>query len=1298
MSKERNGKALEIQDSSTGDKQDNKRHTADKRSKQKDTVAYWKLFQYADVLDVVLMVAGSIAAMINGFMVPAMLFIQSHLIHDFGTLQNNPLKLSEEISKDATFFVYVASAAFVASSLEIGCWMLTGDRQASKIRANYLRAILRQDVAFFDTQVSTAQVINNVSVDTEMVQDAISEKVGNFILSISMFFGGMLLAFIQTWRMALIMIPFVPLLLLPGFFYGRALTGFANRRATAYSEAGIVAEQALSSIRTVYSFVGERNTLESFSRALESTVKVGLKQGLAKGLAVGSNGITYALWALMSWYGSVLVRHGQANGGKVLTSGFAIISGGIGLGNTATSLRAFSEGCAAAHRIFEVLGRVPPIDADSDEGEVLQNPEGRLQLTDVQFAYPSRAQELVLRSLNLDIPAGKTVALVGSSGCGKSTVIGLLERFYDPLKGSVLLDGIDIKELQLRWFRKQIGLVSQEPALFATSIKENILYGKEDASMDEVVSAAKLSNIHEFIQKLPLHYDTHVGERGVQMSGGQKQRIAIARAIIKDPKILLLDEATSALDSESEFIVQKALDRASVGRTTVIVAHRLSTIRNADLIAVIQRGTVIELGNHEELLAKGSSGAYSTLVSLQQAAAAADHDKPSLHDIDVHEEEIESIQLQMSVKEKQAKLGYLAEDVSASIDFSADFPTQAQKVRKNIMEKKDVPKVPSFRRLLALNRPEWRQGLFGLIGAIGFGFTQPFYAFLIGSMVSIFYEQNHHKVKEKIKLFSGIFVLLCVACFIINLVQHYNCAAVGEYLTKRLRERMLATILRFEVGWFDRDENLSGALCSRLSSDANMIRNFIGDRIGLLAQTSSAIVVSIVLAVISSWRLAVVMVGLQPLIIACFYARKTIAQGSAQSIAKAQQDASQVAGEAVSQHRTITAYCSQDRVLKIFHAKLMNASIQTWKRAQIAGLGFGVAQFCLFSSWALSFWYAGILVKHGQATMAGIFRTFFVLISTGRVIADAGTLTPDWVKSTAAVISVFDILDRKTEINADDNHAEIPGKLQGFLQLMEVSFSYPSRPDVIVFRNLSFEVRTGQTFALVGQSGSGKSSIIGLIERFYDPITGKVMIDGKDIINLQLKSLRYQIGLVSQEPTLFARSIRENIAYGKDNSTEEEIIAAAQAANAHDFISSLPNGYSTQAGEWGLHLSGGQKQRICIARAILKTPAILLLDEATSALDSQSERIVQDTLNQIMIGRTTVLVAHRLSTVQNADMIAVLQDGAIVEQGSHKELYDKGEEGLITLFSTCISSRLPPPKGYKMYKLLICCKRLWRVN
>ncbi|PKI46501.1 hypothetical protein CRG98_033058, partial [Punica granatum] len=260
------------------------------------------------------------------------------------------------------------------------------------------------------------------------------------------------------------------------------------------------------------------------------------------------------------------------------------------LGAGLPNLKYFSEACSAGERIMEVINRVPKIDSDSMDGEILDNISGEVEFKNVEFAYPSRPESLILRNFCLKVPAGRTVALVGGSGSGKSTVISLIQRFYDPNGGEILLDGVGIEKLQLKWLRSQMGLVSQEPALFATSIKENILFGKEDATFDEVVEAAKASNAHNFISQLPQGYGTQVGERGVQMSGGQKQRIAIARAIIKSPRLLLLDEATSALDSESERVVQEALDKASIGRTTIVIAHRLSTIRNADIIAVVQNG------------------------------------------------------------------------------------------------------------------------------------------------------------------------------------------------------------------------------------------------------------------------------------------------------------------------------------------------------------------------------------------------------------------------------------------------------------------------------------------------------------------------------------------------------------------------------------------------------------------------------------------------------------------------------------------------------------------------------------
>ncbi|KAB8086229.1 hypothetical protein EE612_009403, partial [Oryza sativa] len=875
---------------------------------------------------------------------------------------------------------------------------------------------------------------------------------------------------------------------------------------------------------------------------------------------------------------------------------------------------------------------------------------GEVEFRNVKFCYPSRPESPIFVSFNLRVPAGRTVALVGGSGSGKSTVIALLERFYDPSAGEVMVDGVDIRRLRLKWLRAQMGLVSQEPALFATSIRENILFGKEDATAEEVIAAAKAANAHSFISQLPQGYDTQVGERGVQMSGGQKQRIAIARAILKSPKILLLDEATSALDTESESVVQEALDLASMGRTTIVIAHRLSTIRNADIIAVMQSGEVKELGSHDELIAN-ENGLYSSLVRLQQTRDSNEIDE-------------------IGVIGSTSALGQSSSH-SMSRRFSA--ASRSSSVRSlgdardaDNTEKPKLP-VPSFRRLLMLNAPEWKQALIGSFGAVVFGGIQPAFAYAMGSMISVYFLTDHAEIKDKTRTYALIFVGLAVLSFLINIGQHYNFGAMGEYLTKRIREQMLAKILTFEIGWFDRDENSSGAICSQLAKDANVVRSLVGDRMALVIQTISAVLIACTMGLVIAWRLALVMIAVQPLIIVCFYARRVLLKSMSKKSIHAQAESSKLAAEAVSNLRTITAFSSQERILRLFDQSQDGPRKESIRQSWFAGLGLGTAMSLMACSWTIGFWYSGRLMAEHQITAKEIFQTFIILASTGRVIAEAGSMTTDLAKGADAVASVFAVLDRETEIDPDNPQGYKPEKLKGEVDIRRVDFAYPSRPDVIIFKGFTLSIQPGKSTALVGQSGSGKSTIIGLIERFYDPIRGSVKIDGRDIKAYNPRALRRHIGLVSQEPTLFAGTIRENIVYGTETASEAEIEDAARSANAHDFISNLKDGYGTWCGERGVQLSGGQKQRIAIARAILKNPAILLLDEATSALDSQSEKVVQEALDRVMIDRTSVVVAHRLSTIQNCDLITVLEKGIVVEKGTHASLMAKGPSG--TYFS-----------------------------
>ncbi|KAJ0098861.1 hypothetical protein Patl1_22035 [Pistacia atlantica] len=1113
------------------------------------------IFMQSDGVDMLLMGLGFIGAVGEGFSPPLVLFVTGKVMNSFGTAPTHNIEsFTHEIKKNSVIMLYIACGRLLAGFLEGYCWTRTGERQATRMRAKYLKAVLRQDVEYFDLRVtSTAEVITSISNDSFVIQDVISEKLPNFLVNAATFIGGYVIGFLLLWRLTIVIFPTVLLLVIPGMICGRAVMNLARKMAEEYNKAGTIAEQAISSIRTVYSFAGETKTVNEFYSALEGLVKLGVKKGLATGWAVGSNSIVYAIWSFVAYYGTRMVMYHGAQGGTVFVVATTITTGGQVLGNGLSNLKSIAEAMATAERMMEVMKRVPTIDSDNMEGQILENVLGEVEFGHVEFAYPSRPESIILKDFSIKMPAGKTIALVGGSGSGKSTVISLLQRFYDPLGGDILLDGVATDKLQLKWLRSLMGLVSQEPVLFATTIKENTLFGKEDAAMEEIIEAAKASNAHNFICQLPQQYDTQVGERGVQLS---------------------------------------ALDNAAIGRTTIIIAHRLSTIRYADVIAVIENGHVMETCSHDELM-QDENGLYTSLVCLQQT------------------------EKEQKTTPDEMMLTNLTSSTMNDSSFRSSFEVKSRRLDDDDQRKKNVDdyKVklpsPSFTRLLALNLPEWKQASFGCLSAIFSGAVQPVFAFIRASTVDVFFLKDHDKMKEKTKIYALCMIGLGVFSLLVNLSQSYNFSYMGEHLTKKIRERVFSKILTFEVGWFDQEDNSSGATFSRLAKDANVGRSLVGDRMSLIVQTVSAVAIAFTMGLVIAWRFALVMMAVQPLIIVCFYSRKVLLKNMSKKAKKAQDESSKLAAEAVSNLRTITAFSSQDRILKRL-----------------------------------------------EMDEERMFDNHGILIAT------AGSTTTDLAKGSDAIRSIFAVLDRHTRINPEDSEGYQPEKMTGHIEFQDVCFAYPARPDVMIFKGFSINIEAGNSIALVGQSGSGKSTIISLIERFYDPLRGIVKIDDRDIRSYNLKSLRRHIALVSQEPTLLAGTIRENIIYGAaDNIDEFEIIEAARAANAHDFIAGSNDGYDTWCGERGVQLSGGQKQCIALARAILKNATVLLLDEATSALDSQSEKLVQDALEQMMIGRTSVVVAHRLSTIQTCDLIVVLDKGHIVEKGNHHSLLAKGRMG-----------------------------------
>ncbi|KAL0655230.1 hypothetical protein Bca4012_075814 [Brassica carinata] len=1175
------------------------------------TVPFYKLFSFSDSTDVLLMIVGSIGAIGNGLGFPLMTLLFGDLIDTVGrNLFTNDIV--ELISKICLKFVYLGLGTFVAAFLQVSCWVITGERQAARIRSLYLKTILRQDIVFFDVETNTGEVVGRMS------------------------------AFVKGWLLTLVMLTSIPLLAMAGAATSLIFTKASSQQQAAYVKASTIAEQTCGSIRTVASFTGEKQATSSYKELINSAYKSSVKQGLSTGLGFGVMFLVFfCSYALAIWFGGEMILRKGYTGGAVINVMIIVVASSMSLGQAAPCLTSFAAGQAAAYKMFETIKRKPVIDSFDLNGKVLEDIQGEIELRDVCFSYPARPREEVFGGFSLMIPSGKTTALVGESGSGKSTVISLIERFYDPNSGQVLIDGVDLKEFQLKWIRGKIGLVGQEPVLFSSSILENIGYGKEGARVQEIEAAAKLANAAKFIDKLPWGLETMVGEHETQLSGGQKQRIAIARAILKDPRILLLDEATSALDAESERVVQEALDRVMVNRTTVIVAHRLSTVRNADMIAVLHRGKIVEEGSHLELL-KDHEGAYSQLIRLQEINTES------------RRLEISNGQQDGSIRNESSRGNSVSrmhnDDGSVSV-------LGLLAGQENTEKPKDMPQDVSITRIAALNKPEAPILILGTLVCALDGAIFPIFGLLFAKVIIAFF-QPPHELRSDSRFWSIIFVLLGVLSLVVYPIHMSLFAVAGGRLIRRIRSMCFEKVVHMEVGWFDEPENSSGAMGARLSADAALIRTLVGDSLALTVKNVASAVAGIIIAFVISWELAVIILVMIPLTGINNYVQVKFMKGFSADVKTKYEEASQVANDAVGSIRTVASFCAEEKVIEMYKKRCEDSIKSGTKQGVVAGLGFGLSFFVLYSVYAACFYAGARLVKDGRTTYNGVFQVFLALTMTTIGISAASSFAPDSGKAKSAAVSVFGIIDRKSKIDSRDESGMVLENVKGDIDFCHIEFAYQTRPDIQIFRDLCFSIRAGKTVALVGESGSGKSTVISLLQRFYDPDSGHITLDGVELKKLQLKWLRKQMGLVGQEPVLFNDTIRANIAYGKggEEATEAEIVAASELCNAHKFISSIQQGYDTVVGERGIQLSGGQKQRVAIARAIVKEPKILLLDEATSALDTESERVVQDALDQVMVNRTTIVVAHRLSTIMNADVIAVVKNGVIAEKGTHETL------------------------------------------
>jgi len=1170
----------------------------------------------------------------------------------------------EEVMGVAKLYFCLALVACTCRGSAVMLMAYTSDHMSIRVRVKCFEKLLRHGPAWHDTH-NAAEVSTKFAMDNMYHKEAAGETMVNGVRAVAIFCSAMTCALIKDWQIACVMTVALPV---AGFAMANALSivrDFSAAQFKVYAKAGGIAETGLQLIRTVTAFNGQRAVIKEYADQLDKAQHKGIRIGVVQGFSMGVTICVVGCAISIGMYaGSIWVLEGYERqcwevsppfgtcrtGGTMLSAMFTVLWGFTqGIGTLVVCIEALGHGKAAAKRLYDIIDE--PI-SHSVLGQEPATCEGLIVYENVRFSYPGRQAAVALYNISMRVEPGKTAALVGSSGSGKSTIVSLLLRFYEPQAGTIFLDGVNVRNLKLSWLRARCALVDQEPVLFSCSIGENVAYGAErEVSEEEIRDACKKANAHGFINQFPDAYNTSVGERGAQLSGGQKQRISIARALIRDPSILLLDEATSALDTQSERVVQEALDAllASKKRTTIIIAHRLSTVQAADTIFVMKEGHVKEQGTHDELLKKDDS-LYAKLIKRQ--LGAADHQRPMRTDM---------VEMQANVSDPSSVSdgSPAAEKLLMGGSAVAAMTTQMNNTKAEV----------SIIRLWRMSWQEWPLYAMGAVATICVSCMQPLYAMRFAQSMNLF---NHPPVALESGNWVPDFNEKLISKSINNLVftmqmigvmtlatatfQQWCFHKAGEAFTSRLRLALLASVMRQDMTFFD--ENASGKLSHSLATDIPNIKQLVGFSLASVLQAFLGISASFGMALVISWRFTLSVVACLPLL-----ALAPLATDMALRYRNTDNKSAAIVSESMGSMRTIASFSLESKFLDRLTESMKDNTLDDISFRMIGAAGTGIASGGLFMIYGLTVLFANIYINQGTMAPDVAMMSLFLLFSSIGGLAELSRWVDRTTEARKSAANVFALLDSRPDIDAFQEDGLKPSKVMGKVEFQDVYFRYPARPDAQVFKGFTLTIRPNTTVALVGASGSGKSTAVQLLQRFYDPESGFVCLDGNDIRKLNVRWLRSQMGLVQQEPVLFGGSILDNIAYGMEgDATDEAVVAAAKLANAHTFITELPDQYNTSAGmARGTALSGGQKQRIAIARALIRDPPILLLDEATSALDTESERMVQEALDSLMLtkARTTIVIAHRLSTVRNADQIVVVDEGKLAEMGTHDELMAK---------------------------------------
>ena len=1128
------------------------------------------------------------------------------------------------------------------------------------LRTELFAALSRLDGARQD-EIRTGQLVGRSISDLNMVQGILSMvpvTLGNLVL------------FVLTLGIMVVLSPVLTLVTVavtPALW----IIALASRRKLfpaswdAQQQSGEVAgvvDEAIGGVRVVKGFGQEEQEQERLEAASEKLFASRLRMIRLTArynpalTAVPSLGIVGVL-ALGGW----LAIHGSITLGTFLafSAYLAQMTGPVRMFTYMVTLG--QEARASVIRVFDIIDSRPAITDKPDAIELPPDAAG-LSFDDVRFGY--RPSEPVLRGLSLRVEPGETVAVVGASGSGKSTLALLLPRFYDPQAGSVRIGGHDVAGVTRDSLRAAIGLVMEDSFLFSDTIRANIAYGRPDATDEQVIAVARAAQAHEFITRLPQGYDTVVGEQGLTLSGGQRQRVALARALITDPRVLLLDDATSAIDPRLEAEIHAALREVMRGRTTLIIAHRRSTLNLADRIVVLDSGRVADTGTHAEL--------EERCPLYRQLIVSAEYDDDAVRTV---EDVLDDRAIAAATDADASRPGYAAGAGRApQTRYRAAASAAAGPVAGALTS---LPPSPELLAQVDALPPANDQPDVDLAGARAGDrhFTlrrllRPLTAALIIGLVldgldalaglalpALIRNGIDHGVETKvfhaILLVSLIGLAIVLADWLVNWAETMVVGRNGERLLFTLRVKLFAQLQRLGLDFYERE--MSGRIMTRMTTDVDALSTFL--QTGLVTMVSSVLTFFGVLAalLIIDLQLGLAVLCILPVLVA---ATLLFRSKSARAYAESRERVA-----------TVNAYFAENvaglRVTQAFRREQANrnrfgglsqAFLVTRLRAQrYIAIYFPFVQTLSTAAGAVVLVLATSQMHSGALT-AGVLIAYLLYIDM--VFAPVQQLSQVFDGYQQAMVGLHRITDllRLRTSTPPPRRPVTAGRLNGRIELRDVHFSYGGGSEANALSGISLAIEPGETVALVGQTGAGKSTLVKLIARFYDATGGQVLVDGTDVRDYDLVSYRHQLGVVPQESYLFAGTVRDSIAYARPDASDAEVVAAARATGAHDMITRLSGGYAHEVSERGRNLSAGQRQLIALARAQLADPAILLLDEATAALDLAAEAAVNRAISELTAARTTIVVAHRLSTAARADRIVVLDQGRIVEVGGHDEL------------------------------------------